>query len=294
MPGHRDRLAVQAEARLLDGDAARSGAPERAADQREALREPGADEHPVGRGRDAADAPEVAAQRPPQRARAARARIRQLRVGQLRQRGAVVAQPLGAREQGRVGQPAEHPDRRRAGAGRLARAREVALRVVARPRGARPRPLLRDVEPHARARSLARLDVAVRGEVGVRVDDDAARDPELRGEHALGGRSVPAASRRPWIAARRPCSSRSRRPPPASARRSTSRSLGNPSGRRLACSTVKGLDVDTDRCRAHPGRRMAHHDFQTRVIVRGEARPMTYTRAFSHRERWKKRMSIRG
>jgi hypothetical protein len=93
-----------------------------------------------------------------------------------------VARPLAAREQGGIRQPAEQPDRGRARRRRLARPREERRRL--HPAVGRRRHDLRRVEPHPRPSALARLEVAVRGQVGVGRDDDAARDAELGREHA--------------------------------------------------------------------------------------------------------------
>jgi hypothetical protein len=101
-----------------------------------------------------------------------------------------VPHPLGAGEEGGVGQAADHPERRR-------RARPR------RPQGPdRRERCRRAVEAHARAGALARLEVAVRREVGVGGDHDAARDAELGGEHARGrqrraGDQPPRLDRRP-------------------------------------------------------------------------------------------------
>jgi hypothetical protein len=62
-PGHRDRPAVQPEARVLDSDPPCAAAAQRPAGERQPLREPGADQHPLRRRRYAADAAEVRAER---------------------------------------------------------------------------------------------------------------------------------------------------------------------------------------------------------------------------------------
>ena len=58
--------------------------------------------------------------------------------------------------------------------------------AVSRARAVAPAPasLCPRVGAHARPGALARLEIAVGREVAVRLDDDAARDPELAGEHA--------------------------------------------------------------------------------------------------------------
>jgi hypothetical protein len=64
--GHRDRVAVGAEARVLDRDPARAAAAQRAADEREPLGHAGAGQDAARLGGDPAHAPEVRGQRGPQ------------------------------------------------------------------------------------------------------------------------------------------------------------------------------------------------------------------------------------
>jgi len=103
-PGRGDGLAVKAEARVFDGDALDAAGAQHATEQDERLGEAGGDEHPLGRGGDAAHPAEVAGQRCAQLERAVGPRVVQRRVGRGRERGAVVAQPVAAGKARRIGQ----------------------------------------------------------------------------------------------------------------------------------------------------------------------------------------------
>ena len=172
------------EARILDRDLLGTGAPQRAADQDDPLGDPGAHEHAVGRRQDAAHAAEVRRGGLAQRLGAAAVGIAELGIGQLRQRGAVVARPELAREQGRVREPAEQAQRRGHAQQRWVDGDRVHVRA------GRVRAVAR-LGAHARAGALARLEVAVGDEIRERLDDDAARHAELRREHARGRQRGP-------------------------------------------------------------------------------------------------------
>jgi hypothetical protein len=59
-PGRRNRLAVEAEARILDGHGLGTPRPQRTAHEHERLRKPGCDEHPFRPADHTADAAQVA------------------------------------------------------------------------------------------------------------------------------------------------------------------------------------------------------------------------------------------
>jgi hypothetical protein len=179
-----DRISVPGVARLLDGDAVRAGAAEDATDERQPLHEPAADDDPVGGGDGAARAAEVVGQRLAQRLGTEDVGIAERRIGELGHRGAIVAQPVGARKERRVGEPAEQANRRLRGA-RPSPAVEL-LFVVAAPHFVVRAPACLPVGPHPRPAAPPRLEVPVRGQVSVRLDDHRPGDAEVGGEHPRG------------------------------------------------------------------------------------------------------------
>jgi hypothetical protein len=106
--------------------------------------------------------------------------IAQLGIRDCSKRGAVVAHPGRAREQVRIGQAAQQPQRRTCLDQRRDRVEAGATRhpaldlPVARRRA------------NTRAGALARLDVTVGDQVVVGADDDAARDAEFGREDPRG------------------------------------------------------------------------------------------------------------
>jgi hypothetical protein len=150
-------------------------------------REAAADEDPDWRDHGAARAAEIVGERLAQRFRAEDVGIAERRAGKVGASGAIVAEPFSARKQRRVGQPAEQ-SHQPARWGRPTPAEEQLLSVA--PRLGAVRALLRvGLRAHACPASPSGLEVPVRGEVPVRLDDHAARNAEVGREHT-GGREI--------------------------------------------------------------------------------------------------------
>ena len=173
--GHRleagagDDLALLGVARILDRDAPRAARGQMAADEEQALRVAGGDDHVGGVRRHAAHAPKIGGECAAQRQDAARVAVLEVGVGDHGHGVAERAQPGGARERRDV---------------RDARA-EVEPRDGRRGGG---RHAWGDGRSHAvgyaRTRALAQAQVALGGELRVGVDDGLPRHAELAGEVA--------------------------------------------------------------------------------------------------------------
>ena len=166
-PGPRGVGRVPAHARVLEGEPAQPAAREDAQREVEPLRVAVADHDPVGVGVGAADAAEVRGEHRPQLGAAALVPVAEFAVRCPLERRSIRGQPLFA------------------GKGRVVR--EVGPQVVAPVGvgGERARRGLRaDRVGDERRRVPAELQVALRPELRVGGDHQAARDPELRSESA--------------------------------------------------------------------------------------------------------------
>ncbi len=145
------------------------------AGERQALPEAGADHQVLGVGRRAASASQIVGQRLPQRRLAAGIAVADGVERRLAPGAAHRSQPSVAGEAEQVGQPR----------------REVVGEPLDQRRRGGPRRVGADALGDPHRRPLAGLQVALGDELLVGGGDDAAGDPELRGERAAGGQPRP-------------------------------------------------------------------------------------------------------
>ena len=179
-PALVDDLAIVDVARILHRDPRRAPLRKGTADEVQPLRVAERDDHALGLGHDAADAPEVVGERGAERVRAARIAVAELGVGHLRERrhAGSGATPLAGNAERSDG---SGESRNAAGAGAAADRRRRARRAR----------VLRD----ERASALPEVQVPLGRELGVRLDDDSSRHTKLDGEVARGRQLRPAAQR---------------------------------------------------------------------------------------------------
>ena len=181
LPGALGRGVEDAMARVLERHAGGAAAGERAADEAQRVRRAGGDDDPVRVGDDAARAAEVVRDLGAELPDAALVDVAEVGVRRRREGLPHRAEPELPRERGDVGLVGAQvvanldlavPGLRALGCG--LRARDVA---------------------DARIRSLPQVEVPRGGELGVRADDDAARDAEVLRERARRGQVAPGRER---------------------------------------------------------------------------------------------------
>jgi len=165
--GRGEHRAVGRVPVLLDGGAPGAARDERPGDEGEQVGEPVRDDDPVGVGPDPPGAAEVGGERDPQRLRTPWVAVAERGVRRVRERASRGGEPRAAGEGRRVGHAGPQVERQAwpTGGGRGGRRAD-------------------DTAPDPRPGADAGLQPALRGELGVRVGDRAARDAEVRGERA--------------------------------------------------------------------------------------------------------------
>ena len=166
--GRSGDVAVQQVAVGLDRERVHAALALHAAEQRKRLHEAGADDDPVGRDADAADAREVSGQGFAQLGAAARVAVAECVIGRRGEGTAGGGEPGRTREQGQVGPPrAQVVTHARGGRGRL--------------RGRRRRG---GVAGNARARALPRRKPPLRDQLAVGIGDGVSGDAEVERQGA--------------------------------------------------------------------------------------------------------------
>ena len=181
-PGRLELPAARRAPGVLHGDPAPAAGDERAPEERHPLGHARGHDHALGVGRHAAYAAEVGGKRATQLGRAARIAVVEPRVGRVAERAPDRGEPGRAREERHVGPAGPEVEARRS---RIGQPRLRSGRAGGHRR-------------HARLPALAGHEVALRRELGVGLDDHAAREPELAGKAPARGQG--GARREPALA----------------------------------------------------------------------------------------------